>query len=400
MKPKYVLLLLILTAVLLSGCKWPGGAVNAPPGDLVPVSVISPTYHQIITDTTPTLWWSFEAVSYPYPQPYPTPAVAYDCSPDKFRISLSTGPSFADELGTDVAGEYNWTTPVLQSGKTYRWSIIAISDDVEGPPTYDPYHYFSVGEFCDELVAPVPLLPPDGSTVDTVEPTLYFDNPMTCLPTGYFLQYSKYPDFSDSTNIGHGLEVWDGVHIWLDLDNCSTYYWRVRAYRPAPIGNGPFSPTWSFKVQLPGTFCLDLGPIDQLIPNEIPSPPPDPSDRLWEVVLDSKCRQGPGTLYMQTGYLPKGHMAFILGRNEDGSWFKGLDPNGVECWGSSYAFNIPDDWQLLELMRYDPVPTAVPSATPTTVPPYDCSQHTDRTSCSAQNPVCSWDHNKGVCVNN
>jgi hypothetical protein len=240
------------------------------------------------------------------------------------------------------------------------------------------------------------LKPEDGSTVEITDPSFQYVTFMDCLPKGYVTEYSQDPTFPNKDTIAREGYYGDGLISFQNLENCETYYWRVAAYANSTSSQGPYSDTWSFDIHLPNTICQQMIEIPVQIPEKIPSPPPDPSDFIWEVIRDAKCRLGPASAYMETGYLPMGHMARILGRNEDGTWYKVLNPNGVACWGSIIAFDVPEGWELLEVTRYEPLPTA----TPTLVPQYNCSQHTDRSSCSKQFPVCIWDPKISVCKNN
>lgn len=399
MKQNPILIWLLLAGLLLlTACNMPGPEVKCPPGDLVAPSLISPTSYAKLTNLTPTLLWSFEAITYPYPMPYPTPSVAYNCSADRFVIKLFKAPYFTNLIGppyNNVYSGYSWTTPTLQNGKTYRWSVIPIRDGIEGPES--EARYFSLGSPCTatSLGAPVLLDPPDGSTVQTTTPKVMYDTLMDCLPKGYVVEYSRESNFAHKGSYGGGGYYGYGLPL-PELLNCETYFWRVAAYSDSTSSLGPYSDTWSFDVHLPNTFCQQIFEVPVQIPEMVPSPPPDPSDFIWEVIQDAKCRQGPASAYMETGYLPKGHLAKVLGRNEDGTWFKVLDPNNKACWGSIIAFNVPEGWDRLEIIKYDPLPTS----TPTLVPPYNCAQHTDYNSCYAHYPTCWYDRVNKVCKNN
>jgi len=401
MNRNFLLILLILVGVLLlSGCNLPGPEVKCPLEDLVAPSLISPASHAQLTTLKPTFFWSFEGFTYPYPQPYPTPSVAYNCSADRFLIMLFKAPYFTEQIGppyNNAFTGYTWDNyPPLENGKTYRWNVIPIRDGAEGPSS--EFRYFSIGAACTaaNLGAPVLIAPADGSIVQTLNPAVMYDTLMGCLPKGYVAEYSKDPTFAHKASYGGGGYYGYGLPLG-PMENCETYYWRVAAYVNSTSTLGPYSDVWSFEVKLPNTICQNMIEIPDLIPELIPSSPPDPGDFIWEVIRDAKCRLGPATAYPETGYLPIGHMAKVLGRNEDGTWFQVIDPNGKTCWGSILAFD-PEGWQTLEISRYDPPPTETP--TPTAVPPYNCAQHTDYNSCNAQYPVCSYDRVNKVCKNN
>ena len=384
------------TIFFLSGCNYPEPTIVCPAADLVEPKLKSPYNYAKLTDTTPTLTWSFKAVTYPYPEPFPTPSPEYFCHPAKFRISLSTAPYFTDKMGNETIGgiEGAWTTPVLQPGKTYRWSVLGISQGIEGPSSVE--NYFSIGEYCvaSGLAAPVLLEPPNGSTVDTLTPKVMFDTTMNCLPDGYLVEYSQDPSFASKGTYGGGGYYGYGMTL-PELENCATYYWRVTAWKGSYSTVGPYSSTWSFETDTEDTLCLDIEPIPSVeIPQEIVTQPPDPSDFIWEVILNANCRAGPGTAYNETGFAPQGYLAKIEGRDEDGNWFRLFDPNGISCWVSRIALKVPEGWPVLKVLDY-PLP---PPATETAVPPYACSQHTDMKSCITKS-TCIWDRSQSVCKN-
>ena len=104
----------------------------------------------------------------------------------------------------------------------------------------------------------------------------------------------------------------------------------------AKDGQDQFSPSVSVNVtvkdfvsQDPGTALFD--------PYHTPTPPTG----RWQarVTMNANCRAGDGTNYNETGFLPQGSSAEVVGRNEAGSWLEVTNPNGIgTCWASIIAF--------------------------------------------------------------
>ncbi|MFN2119259.1 MAG: hypothetical protein ACK2T0_02575, partial [Anaerolineales bacterium] len=306
MRLRFWLAFLVTGGVLLvPGCNFPRPPIVCPATDLVAPMLKSPDGRATTTDTTPTLMWRYRTVTYPYPQPDPLPSPEYQCRPNKFRISLSTAPDFTDELGAEVGGGIagEWTTPILEIGRTYRWSVTAISKGVDGPASET--RYLSIGDDCDptSVQAPILLAPANGSTVDTLTPRVMWDVAGTCLPIGYTVEYSQDAAFNTSMQVGTtGYYAYD----WQlpELKDCATYYWRVLAWDG--LGAGPYSEVWSFDVQRPG-LCLEMAPAPAL-PGEVP-PTLTSDERVWTVIMNANCRTGPGTVYNETSYVPEGYEA-------------------------------------------------------------------------------------------
>jgi hypothetical protein len=75
-----------------------------------------------------------------------------------------------------------------------------------------------------------------------------------------------------------------------------------------------------------------------------------PTKALWRGLakMNANCRTGPGTVYNETGFVPKGYTAEVVGRNEDGTWVNLINPNGKGiCWASIIAFEIQFDMDTL-----------------------------------------------------
>ena len=228
---------------------------------------------------------------------------------------------------------------------------------------------------------------------------------MTCLPDGYIFRIAKNPALTGGSGQGAGSMIGPNLEGGLDwigmvLENCAYYSGRVAAYvGDPPLGLGPFegkpgvgpsSETRSFNVHLPETSCWAAG-----VPTPTATTPAlDFTIPEWEVTKNANCRAGPGTTYNEEGFVPKGYVAPVVGRNEDGTWFRLIDPNDVSCWVSSVALTVPQNWVTLTILAY---PTPPPASEEEEELP-NCSRFTDYPSCIAQSP-CTWDRSRSACVN-
>ena len=113
---------------------------------------------------------------------------------------------------------------------------------------------------CDvsDLVAPILMMPADGGLLELGQ-NLDWEYPASpCEPGGYNLQVNTASDFS-------GTEVGGFVpppHSWwwptTQLEQGTTYYWRVHAVLDGDVG--PWSPTWSFNTKPACTLAELVAP--------------------------------------------------------------------------------------------------------------------------------------------
>ncbi|NQU31002.1 MAG: hypothetical protein HQ525_10080, partial [Anaerolineae bacterium] len=113
-------------------------------------------------------------------------------------------------------------------------------------------------------------------------------------------------------------------------------------------------------------------------------PSPTPTKIPWNVFaeLNANCRAGPGTIYNETGFVPKGYTAEVVGRNEEGTWLNLVSPNETICWASIIAFEIEFDVGVL------PVTSAPPAPSPAN------AEEAEATGCTVTNLL----NNKTRCV--
>jgi hypothetical protein len=225
---------------------------------MVQPSLISPQAGSTSASLQPQFEWAYPGY-YISNGPYDVGKVR--CATAAFHISLSTGPSFQDELGTSVAGVPGFDTlytrtwmpaAPLQPGRMYRWKIRPFSQGVEGPVS--ELRYFFTGPHCDPaaLVSPTLLAPLNDWTVNDLENlSLTWWYPGACLPDGYDVEISTSLVFDGSPlngSMNNPSTLWGPLQT---LDDCTRYYWRVRPFRQNQPG--PYSMAYTFRVDLSGS---------------------------------------------------------------------------------------------------------------------------------------------------
>jgi uncharacterized protein YraI len=99
-----------------------------------------------------------------------------------------------------------------------------------------------------------------------------------------------------------------------------------------------YSPSVSVTVTVSLTLSEAVGPE---VIQELPNLPLPGEDWLAESTMNANCRAGPSTRFNETGFVPKGHIAEVVGRNEEGTWLELINPNGEgTCWASIIAFEL------------------------------------------------------------
>jgi hypothetical protein len=106
----------------------------------------------------------------------------------------------------------------------------------------------------------------------------------------------------------------------------------------AKNAQGQFSPSVSIDVTVGETLAAEPGPVPiQTVPGL------KPTKQQWQALSskNANCRAGAGTNFNETGFVPEGVMAEVVGRNEQGNWLEVLNPNGKgTCWASIIAFEV------------------------------------------------------------
>jgi len=334
MKFKFLAVILILSMLfVIPGCAPKPPTCSA--SELQAAFLLYPPWKGRGISLTPTLSWEY-------------PTSPSGCLPEKYRIMLRVRPFFKDNLGGDTTSPVtSWTPAVpLQPGTEYMWEIQAMVGDVPGPDS--GVGYFFTGPTCaaDSFVAPNLLFPANGAVITDSWPELVWDYPQDCTPEEYLINLSTTADFSDTslgdwTTTGSPSTDW---LIWPPLDDCTTYYWKVRALNGDTPG--PASSTFSFSIDLTGA-CQ---------PTVI-------GGSIIHIQSNASCRFGPGEMYDNLTFVAVGDVVSLVARNDDSSWFYGRAPDGILCWvGAATGALTGDPGQL-------PVRETPPTPTPTFSPP-------------------------------
>ncbi len=313
----------------------------------------------IVDSLTPTLTWTTNDPSVPYP---------YDtCEPAGYAVHLSQGPLFETDLGSYSYGGFNknWTPLTsLEPGQMYEWNVAAFVGTGNGPSSSS--RYFFTGPVCDTgaLRDPRLLEPASGAMVNTLQPLLVWEYKDPCIPEGYRIDLSTDPSFAD-TSLSGG--TGNPSTRWLpgtDLADCTWYYWRI-----APINNttlGPFSNTRSFMTNVSGVCVYPLPGLPTLMPATIVPFPLTlaPIIPFFTLSQNANCRLGPDVVFEARRSYLKGDILEVAGINDLRTWVYVKMPNEGEnfCWVSLITGTLNTDSGLI------PVKTSPATPTPTLVP--------------------------------
>ncbi len=87
------------------------------------------------------------------------------------------------------------------------------------------------------------------------------------------------------------------------------------------------------------------------------------------VLMDARCRLGPGYGYPTLTYFAPGAMIPIIGRLEQGGWWQVDAPNlDRPCWVGEPALELPADLSNVPVATAPPLPTPTPTAEPPSQP--------------------------------
>lgn len=362
--------------VLLSACTMPT-PTPCPPAMLVAPNLISPANWAVVPSLTPTLTWTYPTGPSPYPYPYP----ASSCTPSSYRVYLSTGPDFSDELGGVVSGTSFTPSSPLQPGKEYQWGVRAQSGGGDGP--FAGSRYFFTGPLCEcsaaSLVAPT-LIAPSGTVTD-LNPTLKWDYPADCAAPSYRVDLSTDPSFSDTSlsgGTGNPSTRWGPGD---ELADCTTYYWRIAVACDLPGGGtilGPWSATQSFNTA--------AGPCLSPFMPDLP---------YFITEIDANCRLGPSTQYPKLATAFEGIQYPVIGRNGAGDWFYIHLRDDLDCWVADLTGEFHGDPGKVAEEEAPPLPP------PDQAPEYNsCSDYPDFNTCAADPEHfgnCYWDRKYNQC---
>ncbi len=194
---------------------------------------------------TPAMWETVDSLVPMLTWSYPDAT----CVPQGYRISLSTGPLFVDDLSGGTGNPSTVWSPgaPLLPGKEYAWAVQPINGTTLGPIAGD--RYFFTGPACapDNLGTPSLLQPIDDAIIsDTADPSLIWTYPDPCLPGDYGVRLSTRTDFEDDQlNGGTG----NPSTRWAPgtpLADCTRYYWQIVACSGTQCGT--YSDVRTFRI--------------------------------------------------------------------------------------------------------------------------------------------------------
>ncbi len=374
-KPGILLIVFFAAVILITSCSVKVGEKTACETDslLIPGNL---TPNDIVMDASKPI-----SLSWIYPDP--------SCKPDHYEVTLGMdlegGSPAVSQTTTGTSFIWSGT---LKPGKTYFWSVApVVVSNGETHKGSGQFGTFYTGPVCapgTKLLAPLLIYPPDNSIVNPTNGfPLRWDDPTGCLPDGdYYLVIAKSADFSSvvySDRRGYMTEL-EMYPAWAgSAEDCTRYYWHVMADL-AGSQDGPLSETWSFIVNKTANTC----PLSAIPPTTGPTPTPLPpiitptatpsSLPIAKAKEDVHCRQGPGPAYYSVGVLFKNYWNYILGRNEDSTWWYIHNPNyptDSYCWISGKSVIVTGDTSQVPIVQPPPLQTSTPEQpepTPTPEP--------------------------------
>jgi hypothetical protein len=242
-----------------------------------------------------------------------------DCIPDKYKLRFSHDPDWGIARAGMTDGELSWPSPDteypqlgIELATEYFWNVRAWTDGVNGPDS--PTWIFFTGPSCAEpgdLGPPELIYPDPGAVIPALEVELNYDpGESECIPDGYYIDLQTAADFSGTSLYD---QSWSSKHTFFpvaDLQDCTTYYWRVAAIEDMTFG--PFSESRAFSTNESGLCVQSMAP-------------------QIEATRDLACYEGPvpGT-YPILGYLVQGETAPIVAQSLDQTWWYIQNPDAPD----------------------------------------------------------------------
>ncbi len=373
-------LVLIGMLFVLVGCNLPvlrpppvaEGPSTCTPEELTsPPRILTPEDGEVVDSLLPTFIWDWPAA----------------CNPEEFLVDVfnATGASPAisswrvagHSRGSVMRGE-------LQPATTY---LLRVTPSTMGSGSVFYQGTFVTGPLCMDVLspadypAPILLAPPDGTVyseyilghVDgdeysTISFYMVWDDPSRCNPSSYQVQVSTSPTFPDgrTQNLGPDHDFIQTTMFFyfppgpsgnLPLQDCTRYYWHVRAAFSddgyAPYEYGPYSDIWSFEINTGSLMCTTIpivSPVSPLIPP--PTAPP-----MASAQQNTNCRSGPSRVYEIDSTFFEGQSTPIQGRNADNTWWLIQDPlGGKDCWVWDGSVEVSGDLSAVLVVQSPPTP--------------------------------------------
>ncbi|MBN2554332.1 MAG: hypothetical protein JXA97_00210 [Anaerolineales bacterium] len=284
----------------------PGLLELCTPADLEPPELLWPPHNSIL--------WGPDLETFLTPEFFQWLPVG--CAPEKYKLLFSWEPDFGIARQGLTDGETVWPDPDaewpqmgIEPATQYFWHVRGWSSGVNGPDS-ETWVFFT-GPQCGEpgeLVAPELVEPLDGAEIPALSVELNFHpGEPGCIPDGYYIDLQTAADFSGESMFA---DDWASHYTFFDvndLEDCTTYYWRIAAIEDGVIG--PFSAGRSFFTNESG-LCMQ-----SLIP-EI------------RALRDLACYEGPGFDYPILGYILEGETAPVFAQSLNRAWWYIQNPDG------------------------------------------------------------------------
>ncbi len=190
----------------------PSASTNAS----VPVPLpMFPSWGNVVSTVSPTLSW-----------------LAFSFSPLEYQVIWSTDPTLTDGVLSVAVDSSAWTSSDsyalsgLTQGSPYYWQVRSRSaSDNSLVSAWSTLAWFMTSPGASEAVVPIAGNPIGGSPINGNSTTLSWVIAAPSTSTlNYEVQYSKQKDFSNAVTLS-GLA--DNNVTISNLDNETTYYWRV-----------------------------------------------------------------------------------------------------------------------------------------------------------------------------
>lgn len=363
---------------------------------LVTISNLDPALSSnsftVVDSITPTFRWSFTGPCIPVGWRL---RVAELTDPNNPVIYV-TVDSYNNTEPTNIR-PYFFTLKTLKPKTFYIMRFVPVWENSEIADLYEQNFLFQTGPLCSAVAGdpiPVPtLVTPANGSLENIGDGFILLNWQTdsdCV-WAYDYEVSTQPDFGELVRFGNITGEMINLKAIKDDDpegdekpiqECTTYYWRVRVKTPQE--EGAWSETSSFQVsQFSGDDCI---PSKELDVEAVP-------DLITSINANAFCRSGPSKAYPIVEVLQEGRQVIVEGRNQENTWWWVLlKENDRHCWVSSILVGNVKDPEKQPVISAPPPPVVITPLTPSAIPPdpiLSCSQITTKSECTARSD-CNW----------